>query len=125
MKLTLYQMDMKCAYLNRYLNVKFEDFPFTNRMKKIMENLIKSHDKVTQENNHVMNNVSDNIDDVVNDFGSTYEGFIPMSNEVHDGSILVNEGVSKDACLCKRSDKKSYKIVDGNKILINVCIASL
>lgn len=39
----------------------------------------------------MVNNVSDKIDDVVNDFVSDDEGSIPKNNEAHDGYALVNE----------------------------------
>lgn len=45
----------------------------------------------------MVNNVSNNIDEVVNDSIKVDNGSIPMNNEVHDGSASVNEGVTKDA----------------------------
>lgn len=47
LKFKLYQMDMKSASLNRDLNVEFEDFPFSNMMKRIIENLTKTCDKAS------------------------------------------------------------------------------
>ncbi|KAL5058238.1 hypothetical protein RYX36_029842 [Vicia faba] len=66
-----------------------------------MENLTKSNDKGKQEKDHVVINVGDNIDYVVNDSINIDEGFIPMSDEVHDGTEPINEGVTKDVDLCK------------------------
>lgn len=91
-KLKLYQMVVKSAFLNRYLNVEVnqdvsnyasnkdsviknddyvevdDDIPFANIMKRIIENITKSQDNATKERDNMVNNVSDNIDDVVNDF---------------------------------------------------------
>lgn len=50
------------------------------------------------------------------------DGPIPFDSS---RSEPVNEGVTKHVGLCKRSYKKSKKIVDGNKIPTNVSIASL
>lgn len=47
--------------------------------------------------NYLVNNVSDNIDNVVNDYVSADEGSIPKNNDVNDGFARVNEGVTKDA----------------------------
>ncbi|CAI8612872.1 unnamed protein product [Vicia faba] len=105
--------------------VEVEDFPFANIMKRIMENLTKYNDKGKQEKDHVVINVGDNIDYVVNDSINIDEGFIPMSDEVHDGTEPINEGVTKDVDLCKRSKNKSNTIIYGNNISINVSIASL
>ncbi|KAI5408415.1 hypothetical protein KIW84_054299 [Lathyrus oleraceus] len=51
-------------------------------MKRIMENLTKSHDKASQGNDQVKKNVSNNIDNIVNDY------------------VSVDEGVTKDDDLC-------------------------
>ncbi|KAL5058242.1 hypothetical protein RYX36_029846, partial [Vicia faba] len=83
--------------------VEVEDFPFANIMKRIMENLTKYNDNGKQEKDHVVINVGDNIDYVVNDSINIDEGFIPMSDEVHDGTEPINEGVTKDVDLCKRT----------------------
>ncbi|KAL5079391.1 hypothetical protein RYX36_007812, partial [Vicia faba] len=96
-----------------------EKSPFANIMKRIRENLTKPLDKVNQENDHVLINVSDNIHYFVNDIVSIDEGFTLMNNEVHDELEPVNEGVTKDVDLCKRKDKKSKIIVDGNRIPTN------
>ncbi|CAI8595092.1 unnamed protein product [Vicia faba] len=102
-----------------------EKSPFANIMKRIRENLTKPLDKVNQENDHVVINVSDNIHYFVNDIVSIDEGFTLMNNEVHDEPEPVNEGVTKDVDLCKRKDKKSKIIVDGNRIPTNVSFFSL
>ncbi|KAI5392433.1 hypothetical protein KIW84_077003 [Lathyrus oleraceus] len=74
-----------------------DDNPFANIMKTIIYNITKSRDKATQEKYDVVNNVSDNIDDVVNDYASANECYIPKNNEVHDGSAPFNKGVIKDS----------------------------
>ncbi|CAI8595116.1 unnamed protein product [Vicia faba] len=94
-------------------------------MKRTMKNLTKSHEKDTQEKDHMVNNVSDNIDDVIDYSFSSDKGFIPMNNKVHNGSKSVNKGVTKYVGLCKSFGKKSNKIVDGNTIPTNGSIGSL
>lgn len=49
LKLKPIQMDEQSAFLHRNLNVKVEDFPFVNMLKKI---LTKSCDKATHEKDH-------------------------------------------------------------------------
>ncbi|CAI8606592.1 unnamed protein product [Vicia faba] len=58
---------------------------------------------VNSKVNDVVSNVGDNIDYVVNDPVSADGGSIPKNNEFHDGSALVNEGVTKDVGLSKRN----------------------
>ncbi|CAI8586488.1 unnamed protein product [Vicia faba] len=68
----------------------------------------------------MVNNVSANIDDVVNDYVSVEDGSTPKNNEVHDGFAPINEGVIKYVDISKRYDKKSNKmnnliLKDGNE----------
>lgn len=49
------------------------------------------------------NNLSNNIDNVVKNFFSTDEDVILINNDVHDGSELVYEYVTKDVDLCNVS----------------------
>lgn len=60
-------MDVESASINKDLNVKVEDFPFSKIMKRIMENLTKSRIKATQGKDHVENNWNDNIVNEVHD----------------------------------------------------------
>lgn len=59
----------------------------------------------------MVNNVSDNIDDVVNDSIDDDEGSIHKNNKVHVGYTPINESVTKYDGLSKRFDKKSKKKV--------------
>ncbi|CAI8605693.1 unnamed protein product [Vicia faba] len=101
--------------------VEVEDLPFANIMNRIIENLMNPHDKATQEKEHVMINMNDNIDDSID----ANEGFIPKNNDVHEGYEPVNKCVTKDVGLWKMFDKKSRKMVDSNKIPTNISITSL
>lgn len=141
-KFKLYQMDVKGSFLNRYLNVEvnqdvsnyvtdkndvinkddyvevYDDIPFVNMMKTILE-------KATQEKDHVVDNVNDNINKVVDDYVGADKGYIPKNNEVHDRSDAINDGVTKYVDLSKRFVNQSNIIVDGDKIPTNVSIAYL
>lgn len=66
----------------------------------------------------MVNNVSDNIDDVVHDFVSAYEGSIHKNNEFHVGFAIVSENITKYTGISKRSNKKSKKKVKNKKIVL-------
>lgn len=108
---TLYQMDAKGASLNSYLNVDGNQDD-TYILYDMLVTEFPTHRKdgnvvpVNSEVNDVVNNVNENIDDVVNDSFSVDEGYIHKNNEAHVGSALINQGVTKDVGLSKKSDKK-------------------
>lgn len=94
LRFKLYPMDVKSAYLNKYLNVKVEEFPFSNKMKRILENLTKPYDKDTQEKEHVVINMSDNINDV---FANIDEGTISVK-EIKDFTFDSHSIYVRNSC---------------------------
>lgn len=66
----------------------------------------------------MLNSVSDNIVDVVDESVNVDKGSFHNNNGVHVGSSPGNEGITKDIGLSKRSDKKSKKKVENRKVIL-------
>ncbi|KAI5436706.1 hypothetical protein KIW84_022998 [Lathyrus oleraceus] len=79
---------------------------------------------VNYEVNDLVNNVSDIIDDVVIDSVSADDGYFHKNTRVHVGYAHVNEGITKDVDLSKRSDKKSKKMVENRKVILKAKMTS-